>query len=158
MTLKVRHQERGFTVTRRNLLIALLSSTALVGTALPQKAAYPKQPSKDSRAEENVKELLPLMDTDKSGKISKQEWMKFMEAEFDRLDKDKKGELDRNELLQSGGVRQARSYCRLGQVTVAKSPFHSLTRTGSDKAQFYSMVCLRQSLLPADRAGAVKFF
>ena len=41
------------------------------------------------------------MDTDKSGKISKQEWMKFMEAEFDRLDKDKKGQLDAKELAQS---------------------------------------------------------
>ena len=42
-----------------------------------------------------------LIDTDKSGKISKQEWMKFMEAEFDRLDKDKKGQLDAKELEQS---------------------------------------------------------
>jgi Ca2+-binding EF-hand superfamily protein len=41
------------------------------------------------------------MDTDKSGKISKEEWMKFMEAEFDRLDKDKKGLLDAKELAQS---------------------------------------------------------
>ena len=41
------------------------------------------------------------MDTDQSGKISKQEWMKFMEAEFDRLDKDKKGQLDVKELTQS---------------------------------------------------------
>ena len=86
---------------RRNLLIALLSAASLVGTALPQRQATPKEPSKDSLAEENVKELLLLMDTDKSGKISKQEWMKFMEGEFDRLDKDKKGELDRSELLQS---------------------------------------------------------
>ena len=47
------------------------------------------------------KELSLLMDTDKSGKIPKQEWMKFMEAEFDRLDKDKKGEIDQKELMQS---------------------------------------------------------
>jgi Ca2+-binding EF-hand superfamily protein len=31
------------------------------------------------------------MDTDKNGKISKQEFTKFMEAEFERLDKDKSG-------------------------------------------------------------------
>lgn len=41
------------------------------------------------------------MDTDKNRKISNQEWMKFIEAEFDRLDKDKKGEVDQNELQQS---------------------------------------------------------
>ena len=45
--------------------------------------------------------MLLLIDTDENGKISKQEWMKFMEAEFDRLDKDKKGQLDAKELTQS---------------------------------------------------------
>jgi EF hand domain-containing protein len=88
-------------MTRRSLLIALLSAATLVGTALAQKQATPKQPTIDSVAEENVKQLLLLMDTDKDGKISKQEWMKFMEAQFDTLDKDKKGQLDRAELLES---------------------------------------------------------
>jgi hypothetical protein len=41
------------------------------------------------------------MDTEKNGKISKQEWMKFMEAEFDRLDAGKKGEIEPKGLLQS---------------------------------------------------------
>ena len=68
---------------------------------MAQKAATPKQQTTDALAEKNVKELLLLMDTDKNGKIAKQEWMEFMEAEFDTLDKDKKGELDRKELLQS---------------------------------------------------------
>jgi Ca2+-binding EF-hand superfamily protein len=45
--------------------------------------------------------LLLLIDTDQNGKISKQEWMKFMEAEFDRLDKDKRGQLDIKELGES---------------------------------------------------------
>jgi hypothetical protein len=45
--------------------------------------------------------LLLLIDADDNGKISKQEWMKFMEAEFDRLDNDKKGQLDVKELMQS---------------------------------------------------------
>jgi EF hand domain-containing protein len=92
---------KGATMTRRNLLIALLSATALIGAAVAQKQAIPKKPTNDSLAEENVKELLLLMDTNKDGKISKQEWMTFMEAQFDKLDKDKKGELDRKELLKS---------------------------------------------------------
>ncbi len=81
--------------------MALLSATVLMGTALAQKAATPKQTTKDSLAEANVTQLLLLMDTDKNGKISKQEWMEFMGTEFDTLDKDKKGQLDRKELLQS---------------------------------------------------------
>jgi len=42
-----------------------------------------------------------LMDTDKNGKISKPEFMKFMEIEFDRLDVNHNGELDVNELKRS---------------------------------------------------------
>ena len=60
-------------------------------------------------ATENVKQLLLVIDT-KNGKISKQEWMRFMEAEFDRLDTEKKGELDQTEIRQSTFyVKQARS-------------------------------------------------
>ena len=58
---------------------------------------------------ENVKQLLLVMDSDKRGKISKQQWMAFMEAEFDRLDVEKKGELDQIAIRQSMAyVKQAR--------------------------------------------------
>ena len=89
-------------MTRRSMLLALAGTTgAVVGAASAQRAAVPKEQDKTALAEANAKELLLLMDIDKSGKISKQEWMKFMEAEFDRLDKDKKGELDPKELMES---------------------------------------------------------
>jgi Ca2+-binding EF-hand superfamily protein len=90
----------------------LLTAAALVLASLTfgQKAAVPKPQPKDSMAEQNVKELLLLMDTDKNGKISKQEWMKFMEGAFDALDKNKKGEIDQKELLQSTvSVKHVRS-------------------------------------------------
>jgi EF hand len=43
-------------------------------------------------------QLLQLMDTDRNGKVSKAEFMRFMEAEFDLADKNKDGELDPKEL------------------------------------------------------------
>ena len=60
----------------------------------------PKPPDKATVIDENVKQMLLLMDTDKNGKISREEWTKFMAAEFDRLDKDRSGELDPKELLR----------------------------------------------------------
>jgi Ca2+-binding EF-hand superfamily protein len=48
-----------------------------------------------------AKKLLVLMDADKSGTVSKKEFMEFMEAEFDRLDTNKDGVLDVKELEQS---------------------------------------------------------
>lgn len=76
--------------------------------AFAQKQPVPKPVDKQVLAEDQVKQLLLLMDADKNGKISKQEWMKFMEAEFDRLDKSKNGELDVKEIAQSR-LRASRS-------------------------------------------------
>ncbi len=48
--------------------------------------------------EDHAKQLLTLMDRDKNGKVSKAEFMAYMEAEFDRLDVNHDGELDVKEL------------------------------------------------------------
>jgi hypothetical protein len=55
-----------------------------------------------SAGETPAKQLLLLMDTDKNGKVSKAEFMTFMEAEFERLDVNHDGELDVKELTQFG--------------------------------------------------------
>jgi len=86
-------------IARFIVIVAMLIVTfAMPGTSVAQKAAGPKPQDKLAIGEEHAEQLLLLIDTDNSGKISKQEWMKFMEAEFDRLDKDKKGQLDAKEL------------------------------------------------------------
>jgi hypothetical protein len=83
-------------------VIAMLASTwTMVGTVVAQKASVPKPQNNLALGQEEVTQLLILIGTDKNGKISKQEWMKFMEVEFDRLDVEKNGELDVKELAQS---------------------------------------------------------
>ena len=82
-------------------IAALVATWAILGTAIAQRAAVPKRQHKRALGEPEVTQLLLLMDTDKSGKISKEEWMQFIEAEFDRLDKDKSGDLDVKDLTQS---------------------------------------------------------
>ena len=79
----------------------LVAAQVLSGTANAQKQSVPRPLDKLALGENEVKQLLLLMDTSNNGKISKQEYMKFMEAEFDRLDKNKNGELDPKELTQS---------------------------------------------------------
>ena len=81
------------------VVIAVLVTTwALLGTAVAQKAAVPKPQDNLAIGEDGVKRLLPLMNQDKDGKVSKEVFMGFMEAEFDRLDKKKEGKLDIKEL------------------------------------------------------------
>ncbi len=82
--------------------IAVLFTTgAMLGTAAAQKASVPKPQNNMAIGENGVKQLLPLMKADMKGMVSKQEFMKFMEGEFERLDKSKKGELNVRELTQS---------------------------------------------------------
>jgi EF hand len=84
------------------VIAAVVAAWTTLGTAVAQtKAAVPRPPDKLALGEEEVKQLLLLIDTDRKGKISKQEWMRFMEAEFERLDEAKNGELDVKELTQS---------------------------------------------------------
>ena len=71
------------------------------GIAIAQKASVPKPQDRLALGEDEVKQLLLLIDTTNTGKVTKHEWMKFMEAEFDRLDKKKSGEIDAKELAQS---------------------------------------------------------
>ncbi|MGA8501956.1 MAG: hypothetical protein WB683_10430 [Candidatus Sulfotelmatobacter sp.] len=106
-------------------MIALLVAIwVMPGGAIAQtKAAAPKAQDKLALGEEQAKQLLLLIDTDKKGKISKQEWMKFMEAEFDRLDKDKSGQLDIKELGQSRIAGKPLHEC--GQVTRPTSSVRS---------------------------------
>lgn len=102
------NQSKLVTVRRSKPLLVIYAVAALyiagilVGTAIAQKAGPSKAtPDKALLGAEEVKQLVLLMDTDKNGKISKQEFMNFMSAEFDRLDTDKSGELDVKELAQS---------------------------------------------------------
>ena len=61
----------------------------------------PQPQDKLALGENEVRQLMLLIDTNNNGEITKNEWMAFMEAEFDRLDKNKTGELDPKELAHS---------------------------------------------------------
>jgi Ca2+-binding EF-hand superfamily protein len=78
-----------------------------VAPSSAQKVNVPIQQDVVALAQPKVMEVLPLMDTDRNGKISKKDFMNLMDAVFDRLDKDKKGELDPRQFRQSVSVRGA---------------------------------------------------
>jgi hypothetical protein len=75
------------------VVLGLAAARSLVPAALAA-------PHVDSAIKQTV-QLLVLMETDSSGKVSKAEFMKFMEAQFDKLDKNKDGELDVKEFTQT---------------------------------------------------------
>ena len=69
-------------------------------TTGPSPPSNPSQASKIAAAEEYTKRLLLLMDTDKNGRVSKQEFMDFMAKVFDQLDTNHDGQLDVKELAK----------------------------------------------------------
>jgi Ca2+-binding EF-hand superfamily protein len=89
--------------TARNKLTAILIATVLLAfvavmATAAQRQSVPKPQNKLAIAEDQVKHLLLLIDSENKGKVSKQQFMQFMEAEFERLDTAKKGELDIKQL------------------------------------------------------------
>jgi hypothetical protein len=81
--------------------VALMASVcAAPQSAAPQSATPQSAISPLQKGEYNTVQLLQLMDKDRNGKVSRAEFMKFMNDEFDRLDVNKDGELDVNELAE----------------------------------------------------------
>lgn len=83
------------------ILTVLVATGILLTTAAAQKASVPKSQDRLKMGEDDVRHLLLLMEANQKGVVSKQEYMKFMEAEFARLDKNNTGELDVRQLTQS---------------------------------------------------------
>jgi hypothetical protein len=82
-------------LTKRSTFAASLVPLVLVGTlAVSQKDDDLTRPDPAILATDHVKEILLVMHTDKNAKITREQWMRFMAEEFDRLDSDKSGTLD----------------------------------------------------------------
>jgi EF hand domain-containing protein len=82
----------------------LFVAGALIRPSIAAQDTDQSSPRKEKNlaiGEAEAKRLLLLMDKDQNGKVSKQEFMSFMEAEFERLDRNHDGELDVKELTQS---------------------------------------------------------
>jgi hypothetical protein len=87
------------------LIVVLVVTLFTIGRMLRpafarDRAADPETQGRQLLTGDELKLLFVLMDTDKNGKISKQEWMTFMGTVFETLDQKKTGELDPNELAQ----------------------------------------------------------
>jgi hypothetical protein len=88
---------------RKIILIASTIAALAAAAGQTPRADNLTKPNdkKVAAGEEHAKRLLVLMDKDQNGKVSKEEFMNFMAAEFERLDVNKDGQLDVQELTQS---------------------------------------------------------
>lgn len=84
--------------------VLLISAMCIMGGVFSRAAAQKSMTTPTEQKGEIVageaaaKQLLLLMDRDKDGRVSKKEWMTFMEEEFDRLDTNHDGYVNAKDL------------------------------------------------------------
>jgi len=103
-------------------IITLVAMSLVVGTV--STAAFAVSKRTNAAANADVRQLLLLMDKDKNGSVSRDEFLQYMSEALDRLDVNKSGQLERNELAN------------------AKFPFSKRTRaaTAADVRQMVRMM------------------
>ncbi len=101
------------TIIKSAVTVAAMVAAAMSASSFAAEAA--KSAVGTPTANRYTQGLIDRMDTDKSGKVSKAEYMKFMEAEWTALDKDKNGVLETTEYMNreyfappSGGAASTR--------------------------------------------------
>ena len=95
-------------IKKRNIVLAiagLFATAAIAGNGVTPKASTVSPVAADqatnaATGDAATRKLLLLMDTDKDGMVSREEFLAYMGTEFDRLDQNKDGKLDVKELTQ----------------------------------------------------------
>jgi Ca2+-binding EF-hand superfamily protein len=83
-------------ITRK--LTVLIGITLAIGSVSSDAFAQRISKRTASTASRDVGNLMRMMDADKNGVVSKEEFMNFMSRTFDRLDVNKSGALEANEM------------------------------------------------------------
>jgi hypothetical protein len=84
--------ETGKAILTVTIIAGLFAAGRIAGPVAAQGAV---RTEKLKAVEIEVRRLWAQMDRDRKGKVSKQEFMSFMEAEFDRLDRNRGGKSGR---------------------------------------------------------------
>ncbi|MCP4619093.1 MAG: hypothetical protein GY844_21990 [Bradyrhizobium sp.] len=74
--------------------MSVIRTFAAVAMALISTDAIAQSIATETVADQDVREMLHLMDQDKNGTVSKEEFLTFMSQTFDRLDVGHKGYLE----------------------------------------------------------------
>ena len=91
-----------FVVMMITILAAIPAEAQRAGSTASSRThsthAYAASRRTNATAQAEVQRLLRLMDKDKNGAVSKNEFMEYMSQTFDRLDVNRSDQLERNEL------------------------------------------------------------
>ena len=85
-------------MTRAKPIVLLISISLPIAGLSSQVSALSNRTNAVARAD--VRQLVNLMDKDKNGVVSRDEFLQFMGQIFDKLDINRSGQLERSELRQ----------------------------------------------------------
>jgi hypothetical protein len=89
-------------INRRSLAVAAV----LIAAAVPVSRAAAQPDSYERLHRMKAMEVMHEIDADKKGYVTREEFMKFQEEFFDRMDKNHDGKVDAKEWMGKGGTKK----------------------------------------------------
>ena len=135
---------------KEKILLCAGLALALCSGASAQAASHSARGAEDAK----VAQLIRLMDKDKNGVVSKDEFMRLMSAEFDRADSDKSGGLTAAELSRSVlATRNGRAELKTTESLIT---LMDRNHTGAvEKDEFLQFVSEEFDRLDVDKSGTL---
>ena len=130
----------------------IVTCAGLAFALMACSGASAAHPARHSAAYEKVEQLIRLMDRDKNGAVSKDEFMQFMSAEFDRVDADRSGSLTSGEFAHSHLAGRSAGYRDVAELV----RLMDRNRTGAvEKDEFMQFVSEEFDRIDADKSGTL---
>jgi Ca2+-binding EF-hand superfamily protein len=110
--------------------------------------------SRGSAEYQKVEQLIRLIDKDKNGVVTKDEFLQFASSEFDRVDADKSGSLSQREFARSH-LAHGRHFAEHENVAALIRMMDADKNGEVSKAEFMSFMSAEFDRIDADKSGTL---
>jgi Ca2+-binding EF-hand superfamily protein len=136
---------------KKHILAACAGLAVALGAG---SGAFAAHASRQSAEVHEVEQLIRLMDKDKNGAVTRDEFLQFSSREFDRIDADRSGSLSQREFARSH-LAHGRHFAEHENVVALIRMMDADHNGEVSKAEFMSFMSAEFDRIDADKSGTL---